>query len=242
MRKLSLLLTACILISGCNREKSVWDGIYSSAQAGRGSEIYNNHCVSCHTAGLIAGLSGQVFMDDWREDNLKSLFDQMKRTMPADEPSTLRDQEYLDVLAFVLKKNGFPEGRKELAAESLGTIQIIGRNGHGPLPNGALVQTVGCLKKEAPGSWKLARAARLVRSRTLRNLPLSELKSFQQQPLGKDDLVLSTNRFRRFPSLDSDLSPFTDRKVLVEGRLVRKDSDVHIEIFRAQEIDGSCKR
>jgi hypothetical protein len=239
---LSLLLAACIFVSGCSRDKNVWDGVYTGAQATRGAEIYNEHCVQCHTAGLIAGLSGNRFMDDWREDNLKSLFDQAKRSMPGDDPGTLSDQQYLDVLAFVLKKNGFPEGRKELSTAMLATILIMGRDGPAPLPNGAFVQTVGCLTKVAEGSWKLTKATPLVRSRTLRDLKSGELKSFEQQRLGKDEIVLTTRRFLRFKSSDPDLSAFTDQKIVAEGRLVREASDVHIEIFRAREVDQSCKR
>jgi len=236
------LLAACMFVSGCSREKNVWDGVYTGAQAARGAEIYNGHCVHCHTAELSVGLSGNRFMDEWREDNLKSLFDQTKRSMPGDGPGTLSDQQYLDVLAFVLKKNGFPEGRNELGTEILGRVRIVGRDGPAPLPNGAFVQTVGCLTNAADGSWRLTKATPLIRWRLLKDKTSSELKSLEQQRLGKDDIVLSTKRFLRFRSSDPDLTRLIDRKIVVVGRLVREPSDVHIEIFRAQEIDQSCKR
>jgi len=242
MRELSILLTACIVIAGCSRNKNVWDGVYTGAQATRGRDVYNSHCVHCHTADLIEGLSGQRFMDDWREDTLKSLFDQTKRSMPGDKPSTLSDQQYLDVLAFVLKKNGFPEGRKELGAQPLGAVLITGRDGPAPLPNGALVQAVGCLTKGAEGSWRLTNATQLVRTRLFRNLTSDEMKLFEQPRLGKDNVVLSTSRFFRFVSRNSDLSPMENRKVIVAGRLVREGSDVRVELARAQEIDRNCKR
>jgi hypothetical protein len=181
-------------------------------------------------------------MDDWREDTLKSLFEQTKRSMPADEPSTLSDQQYFDVLAFILKKNGFPEGPKELGTQPLGSVLITGRDGPAPLPNGALVQTVGCLTKGAEGSWKLANASQLVRTRLFRDLTSDEMKLLEQQRLGRDNIVLSPSRFRRFVSRDSDLSWLTNRKVVVAGRLVREGSNVHIELARAQEIDRACKR
>ena len=241
LNKLSLLLTACIVIAGCNRNKNVWDGVYTAAQATRGRDVYNSHCVHCHTADLIEGLSGKLFLEDWREDTLKSLFDQTKRSMPADEPATLSDEQYIDVLAFVLKKNGFPEGSKELGIPILGTVLITGRDGPAPLPNGALVQTVGCLAKAAEGSWKLTNASPLARTRLFRDLTSDEMKLLERQRLGRDTLVLTTNRIRRRVSRDSDLSPLVNRKVVVAGRLLREGSDVHIELARAQEIDTNCK-
>jgi cytochrome c5 len=242
MRKLFILLTACIVIGGCSRNENVWDGVYTAPQAARGREIYNSYCVHCHTADLVEGLSGKGFMDDWREDTLKSLFEQTKRRMPADEPSTLSDQQYFDVLAFILKKNGFPEGRKELGTQKLETVLITGRDGPAPLPNGALVQTVGCLTKSAEGSWRLTNASQLVRTRLFRDLTSDEMKLFEKQRLGRDNIVLSTSRFYRFVSRNSDLSPMENRKVVVAGRLVREDSNIHIELARAQEIDRDCKR
>lgn len=242
MRKLSILLTACVVMAGCSRNKSVWDGVYTASQADRGRDIYNSHCVHCHTADLIEGLSGTRFMDDWREDTLKSLFEQTKRSMPGDKPSTLSDQQYFDVLAFIFKKNGFPEGRKELGTQKLETVLITGRDGPAPLPNGALVQTVGCLTRSAEGSWRLTNASQLIRTRLFRDLTSDEMKLFEQQRPGRDNIVLSTNRFYRFVSRNSDLSSLTNRKVVVAGRLMREGPDIHLELARAQEIDRNCKR
>ncbi|MCH7475336.1 MAG: hypothetical protein IIA27_11765 [Gemmatimonadetes bacterium] len=37
--------------------------------------------------------------------------------MPQEEPGTLRPQEYLDVVAYILQANGYPAGDRELTAE-----------------------------------------------------------------------------------------------------------------------------
>src|SRR5262249_35977060 len=159
-------------------------------------------------------------MVNWREDNLQSLFDEMSKTMPADAPSALSDQQYLDVLALVLQKNGFPEGRRELTVESLRNVLITGRNGPEPLPSGALVQAFGCLAKGEGASWTLSNTSPLARTRIRRDLTSNELKTFQQQRLGKETLVLSTNRFRRIPARFRDLSPLFGHKILVAGLLL----------------------
>ena len=50
----------------------------------------------------------------------------MRTTMPPDLPGNLKPQEYVDILAFVLKQNAFPAGMEELTskADALKTIAI----------------------------------------------------------------------------------------------------------------------
>jgi hypothetical protein len=196
--------------------------------------------VDCHTADLVLGLKGHPFMVNWREDSLQSLFNEMKSKMPEKAPSSLSDQQYLDVLALVLQKNGFPEGRRELSVDSLRNVQITGRSGPQPLPTGAVVQALGCMTKGEEIFWNLNKTQPFVRSRIRRDLTPDELKTFQHQRLGKENFVLNTNRYRRFKSFSADLSSLVGHKVLVIGYLVRKDSDVYIEIFSAQDIDRNC--
>ena len=46
---------------------------------------------------------------------MSDLFIVIKATMPADRPSALQDQEYADVIAYLLKKNNYPSGSTELS-------------------------------------------------------------------------------------------------------------------------------
>ena len=50
--------------------------------------------------------------------NLKEVFDQVKRAMPFNAPSSLSDGVYLDVIAYVLQENGYPAGQQELASNA----------------------------------------------------------------------------------------------------------------------------
>ena len=193
-----------------------------------------------HVSDFNQKLIGQGFIDSWREDTLKPLFDKIKTSMPPDTTSTLSDQQYLDVLTFILKRNGSPEGRRELSADILESVLVTGRNGPEPLPNGAFVQALGCLTRESESSWKLTNASGLVRTKIVRELTSDELKKYDQQRLGRENLVLSTVMFHRFSSGSLDLMPLIDHKVLVVGKLVRKGSDVYVEIVGAHEIAPHC--
>src|SRR5687767_4435313 len=88
--------------------KTIWDGIYSAAQAARGNTAYGKHCAGCHgneLKGLNANgpaLVGPRFIETW-EGNLFALFDRMRSPMPLAEDVTVPDPEVLDMLAFILQ-------------------------------------------------------------------------------------------------------------------------------------------
>ena len=98
---------------------SVWDGVYTDAQAGRGKALYASACASCHTetlegSGQIPPLAGPEFLKNWDGQTLVDLFDKMQTTMPADVPGKLSNEQNIELLAFLLSFNRFPAGSTEL--------------------------------------------------------------------------------------------------------------------------------
>ena len=49
--------------------------------------------------------------------------------------------------------NGFPAGMEQLSVEGIRKIQIEGKDGPKPVPNGAIVQLVGCLTQDDNNNW-----------------------------------------------------------------------------------------
>lgn len=99
---------------------SVWDGVYTEQQASRGKALYDKECASCHLDtlqgdGLAPGLVGDAFTYRWQDGPVSDVFIVIKTTMPADRPSDLQDQEYADIIAYLLKKNNYPSGSTELS-------------------------------------------------------------------------------------------------------------------------------
>jgi len=118
-------------------KQSVWDGIYTDAQAARGKGQYGQHCAVCHGAALEGNtesppLVGQ-FIPDWAGTTLDELYDKIETTMPLNAPGTLRPAVAADILAYLLQANDFPAGAKELTAapDSLATISF---DAHKPKP------------------------------------------------------------------------------------------------------------
>jgi cytochrome c len=112
------------------------DGVYTEAQAGRGKELYNKYCATCHEEDLSGkaisdsetakALKGDRFLGDWTDVSVADFFSKTKTTMPMQTPGSLTAQEYVDMIAFILKANSFPAGQQELppAVEALKAITI----------------------------------------------------------------------------------------------------------------------
>lgn len=111
--------------------KSVWDGVYTEAQAERGAAAYAQNCARCHGQQLAGTgeskpLAGPEFLSNWSGLSVGDLFERARTTMPLDKPGSLGRETYADVLAYMLKFNGFPAGLAELdhRSEVLAGIRI----------------------------------------------------------------------------------------------------------------------
>jgi mono/diheme cytochrome c family protein len=76
---------------------TVWDGVYSEAQAARGKEAYRQECAACHLDSLggidmAPGLAGNAFLTTWNELSVGDLFERTRISMPQDSPARLTRQ------------------------------------------------------------------------------------------------------------------------------------------------------
>jgi mono/diheme cytochrome c family protein len=104
--------------------RSVWDSVYSDAQAKRGDSLYHVTCNKCHGDTLGGGtattgedsppLAGATFLGNWYGVSVAELYDKIRNGMPPDNPKTIDPQVVVDVMAFLLNKNGFPAGAADL--------------------------------------------------------------------------------------------------------------------------------
>jgi len=142
---------------------SVWDGVYTAAQAARGKQVYAGHCARCHGEDLGSPrnpLAGERFAEHWESRTLADLFRRIRDTMPAGDVAAVEEPEKLDAMAYMLRQNGFPDGGAELTpdADALATIRIIGKEGPTPVRTGTLVRIAGCLERREDREWQLTNA------------------------------------------------------------------------------------
>jgi mono/diheme cytochrome c family protein len=103
-------------------DRTVWDSVYSPAQATRGETAYVKSCARCHGASLSGGdqatpLSGSAFLGNWNGLPLSDLQRRIKTTMPSDSVGIYDRQLVTDVIAYLLKANGFPPGGTDLPTD-----------------------------------------------------------------------------------------------------------------------------
>jgi mono/diheme cytochrome c family protein len=108
-----------------SRPSSVWDGVYTEAQAERGREAYRTACGHCHRDDLTGGgseegapaLIGPIFTYRWNGEPLSEMFLTIGTTMPKNRPDTLTPQTVVDIISFLLKQNEMRSGGSELPAD-----------------------------------------------------------------------------------------------------------------------------
>jgi len=85
------------------------EGVYTAEQAVTGKATFEQNCLTCHNADFY-----KTVFQTWRGQPMLYLFEQIMSAMPADKPGALLDNEYEDVLAYVLQITGFPAGDTRL--------------------------------------------------------------------------------------------------------------------------------
>ena len=128
-----------VAAQGASDRRSVWDGIYTDAQAKRGRDSYAYSCAMCHAVDLEGDLSrdvpalyGEDFVDAWNKRTVKDLFELISKSMPKDSAGSLRAETYADIVAYLLQANEFPSGARELAAD----VSVLSRVGIDKTPPG----------------------------------------------------------------------------------------------------------
>ena len=98
--------------------RSIRDGVYTVPQASRGEPTFQNLCSVCHP--------DPFWRTAWVGQNVGELYSFISKSMPDDNPGSLSTREVADVLAYILKANGFPAGAVELpeSQEVLSEIRI----------------------------------------------------------------------------------------------------------------------
>ena len=107
--------------SGSTTPRTTAAGVYTDEQADRGRDTYAMQCKSCHTP---ASHTGVTFATWWDRKPLSDLYQFVTTRMPKNEPGSLLPDEYVDVIAYLLKLNELPSGSEPLPADSVALRKI----------------------------------------------------------------------------------------------------------------------
>lgn len=145
LKSATLLSGACVIgamavpIAQGVTARTVWDGVYSEAQAARGKAVYEAQCAYCHQSdlrgqGFATGLVEDAFTSRWRDGNLGDLLTIVKATMPQDKPTSLTDGEYAAIAAYLLQANRYPAGQKDLPPDPAALKEVVFKRPGTPKP------------------------------------------------------------------------------------------------------------
>jgi mono/diheme cytochrome c family protein len=139
--------------------RTVWDGVYTDAQASRATAVFDQSCANCHTLAAAGSnsLVGDPFWKGYTQKTVADLLTYVSTNMPNGNGGSLSAGSYNDLVALILKSNGFPAGTAEVEPETSAGIAIVAKGGPGELPADTLVRVVGCLVKKG-GDWALRNA------------------------------------------------------------------------------------
>lgn len=125
---LGLALCAIILFVPTHPLAAQGAGVYTAAQAQAGATLFTANCAMCHAADLSGGagppLAGKAFVSKWSGETADDLHDVVSTQMPLTAPGSLKPDEYLALVAYILSKNGYSAGAVALAKAKLKNITI----------------------------------------------------------------------------------------------------------------------
>jgi len=224
--------------------RTVADGVFTDAQAERGASAYGTACAGCHRADLGGNtgpaLRDQRFTRDFADTDLKALFTRIAATMPRNAPGSLGDNVNLDIVAHLLKENGFPAGPRELTADALDGVRVLPGRPKPPPPIGdfSYVEVVGCLTAApaAPthggakaAAWMLTRASAPV----VPSARASAAPAAAAVPLG-------TETFHLLDAFVYAPQAHVGHKMYVRGLLIALAGERRLTISEFEMISATC--
>ena len=153
--------SASVAIEAQPLTRTIADGLYTDVQATRGAFSYEAACARCHRSDLGGAdgpaLKGDRFNRVFAGKTLQELYERITTTMPRPAPASLAEGIYLDILAHLLRENGFPAGTTELRAQAIDGVAVLPTRPK-PLPpvgDFSFVEVSGCLAQRSDNGWTL---------------------------------------------------------------------------------------
>ncbi|MDD9889382.1 MAG: cytochrome c [Gammaproteobacteria bacterium] len=116
-----ILLSSIAFNASVRAQATVNDGVFTEAQATSGQVVYDAQCKTCHNMRFYRDT-----LRSWNNQPLLYLWESIMGTMPADNPGSLMFEEYTNVIAYILKEQGFPSGDSELDPDNgMESISIV---------------------------------------------------------------------------------------------------------------------
>jgi mono/diheme cytochrome c family protein len=213
------------------QRRTVWDGVYTEAQAARGMMAFGQSCAGCHALAAQgkAPLVGDAFWKSFAQKTVGDLLEFVSANMPNGTPGSLTEDTYRDIVALMLKSNGFPAGTTELGGNATASVQIVPKDGSTELPADALVRVVGCLARSG-ADWVVTKATSPERAERAEHAGAGEADA--TRPLGSRTMALKF--------VVTKLDALAGSRVAVSGLLIGEGGVDGINVTMVTRVAPKC--
>ncbi|MGB6986102.1 MAG: cytochrome c, partial [Candidatus Aquilonibacter sp.] len=97
---------------------------FTAAQATAGEPLYNGNCAQCHGVHLEGAAGPALAGSSAASLQVNAFFAVMTTTMPYNNPGTLTHDQYVQVMAYVLKRNGVQPGATPLTFAAASNAKV----------------------------------------------------------------------------------------------------------------------
>jgi polar amino acid transport system substrate-binding protein len=99
---------------------------FTAAQATAGEPIYNGSCAQCHGVNLDGGAGPALAGASAKSFQVSGVFTFMTTQMPPTSPGSLKHDQYVEIMAYILKRNGMTPSTTPLtfAAASSANVSL----------------------------------------------------------------------------------------------------------------------
>jgi mono/diheme cytochrome c family protein len=221
-------LALLLLAHTAPAQKTVWDGVYTEAQAARGATTFAQSCAGCHSLAAEgrSPLAGDPFWKSFAQKTVGDLLRYVSTNMPNGAPGSLNESAYRDIVAAMLKSNGFPAAPADPAPDAIAGARILPKDGSTALPANALARVIGCLSKTG-ADWVVTRATAPQRAERPTEGPEDAAT-----PLGSRTILLKYVLTR--------LDALAGSRVTVTGLLIGPDGADGINVTAVKRVADKC--
>jgi len=118
-----------VAATACLWSSNIAAAPFTQDQVNSGRDDYLTSCASCHgkeLSGTTApALTGKAFRASWSKHTTAELYTFVQNMMPVSQEGRLADDDYINIVAFILSKNGAKAGSEALTATTSARIGEI---------------------------------------------------------------------------------------------------------------------